>query len=436
MKIAIIGGGFTGVVGAYRLAMLGHEVVLIEKSPSLGGLASGFKLAGEYEIEKAYHHIFATDLDVINLINELNLSKYLSWNKSSIGMFYNNNLYSFTTPLDLIRMPILSPLGKFKFFLFSLHLKYSNNISYFENISAYSWLKRYMGEEVTEIIWKPLLIGKFGDAYDKVSMAWLWARIHTRINSRKNIKDELLGYMDGSFYRIIETLKQRFLLLNVQVLLNTVIKEIIPSEDNVILKFDEGEKKFDKVFCTFSNTTFVNYFDKVVVNQEQRDYLNKLKKIKYMDSICILFQSSQNLSKFYWHNINDLKLPFLVFIQHTNLVDYSFYGNNHVYYMGKYFHKDNPILMKDDNSIIRLWFDGLKNIFPNFNENNVNQVYVFRFKDAQHIVEVNYSKFIPDYHTPFRNVYLINFSQIYPEDRGINFAVREGNKFVDILHKI
>jgi len=30
-------------------------------------------------------------------------------------------------------------------------------------------------------------------------------------------------------------------------------------------------------------------------------------------------------------------------------------------------------------------------------------------------------------------VYLANFSQIFPEDRGTNFAVREGNKVAELV---
>lgn len=433
MKIAVLGGGFTGLVGAYRLALLGHEVYIIEKSSHIGGLASGFQIDGKYYIEKTYHHIFTTDVDVINLINELNLNKYLNWYESTVSIFYNNEFYSFSTPFDLIKIPLLSPLSKFRFALSSLFLKYSNNFQIFENITAYEWLLNNMGVENFNVIWRPLLIGKFGDFYDKISMAWLWARIHTRINSRKKLNKEVLGYMHGSFGRISNELRNKLKSLNVELLLNSNIEKIIPAQNKVSIYLNNKKLVFDKVFCTFSNPVFINYFEGNIQNREQRIFIENLKKINYLDNICLVFSSSQNLSNHYWHNINDLKIPFLVFVQHTNLINSSNYGNKHVYYIGKYIQKNDILFLKEDSYIVDLWFNALKEMFPKFNRNLVTETFVFKFKDAQHVVGTNYLQIKPKYNTPFNNIYLVNFSQIYPEDRGINFAVREGNKFPNIL---
>ena len=57
MKIAIIGAGYTGLSAAYDLAKAGHEVTILEHSPTVGGLASGFTIEGT-SLEKAYHHIY------------------------------------------------------------------------------------------------------------------------------------------------------------------------------------------------------------------------------------------------------------------------------------------------------------------------------------------------------------------------------------------
>jgi hypothetical protein len=36
--------------------------------------------------------------------------------------------------------------------------------------------------------------------------------------------------------------------------------------------------------------------------------------------------------------------------------------------------------------------------------------------------------------TPCKNVYLSNFSQIFPMDRGTNYAVRDGKKVSQIIY--
>jgi hypothetical protein len=72
-------------------------------------------------------------------------------------------------------------------------------------------------------------------------------------------------------------------------------------------------------------------------------------------------------------------------------------------------------------------------VFPDFDAHKVREKHFFRFANAQHIVEGNYVKKIPGTKTPLANVYLSNFSQIYPEDRGTNYAVREGEKVAELI---
>jgi len=135
-----------------------------------------------------------------------------------------------------------------------------------------------------------------------------------------------------------------------------------------------------------------------------------------------LFTSKQNLSKFYWHNINDLKSPFIAFIQHTNFVDD--YGK-HVYYMGGYYPQDHKYFKAKDEVIYKEFFGYLKKMFPKFEAKEVEEKWVFKFKNAQHVspcrdVACNVStKFIH-----------MNFAQIYPQDRGMNYAIRMAQEII------
>jgi hypothetical protein len=47
---------------------------------------------------------------------------------------------------------------------------------------------------------------------------------------------------------------------------------------------------------------------------------------------------------------------------------------------------------------------------------------------AQPIVTVGYKQRIPPLATPVRGLFLANTTQIYPEDRGTNYAVRLGGE--------
>ncbi len=393
MNIAIVGAGMTGLVAGYRLSQKGHGVTIFEKSNDIGGLMGGFKI-GKTSLEKAYHHIFSTDNYIIDLAKELNLFNKISWHEEKTALFYEGVVYPFMGIIDLLKFKPLDFISKVRLGLVKIWLQKDNNWQKYENELAYLWMKKWCGEKAYKVIWEPLLRGKFHEKYKEVSMAWLWARIHTRGNSSK------LGYFEGGFRIMADALAKR-------------------------IKDKRGEIKLN--FNVQTSNFKTEEFDKVL-------YTGASKEIDYLGAICVIFTSKQSLSKFYWHNINDNKSPFLAFIQHTNLIDKKQYGGKHVYYMGTYIPNEGGLMDKSDDQIKKQFFDYLKNIFPKFDEKKIEENWVFKFKNAQHIVTKNYK-------TPIRqmadklqkNIYQSNFAQIYPEDRGTNFAVREGNKIAKVI---
>ncbi len=183
-KIGIIGAGYTGLSAAYRLSKAGFDVTLLEKGQYPGGLAGGFKMEGN-NLEIAYHHIFKTDKDIINLAKEIGADTNLKWHNSSVALYYNGKLYPFMSALDLLRFSPLSFFNRIRAGLVVLYLQKLNRYKRFIKIPAYNWMLKNAGKSVTKVIWEPLLKGKFDQFYNKVSMAWLWARIHIRANSRE-----------------------------------------------------------------------------------------------------------------------------------------------------------------------------------------------------------------------------------------------------------
>lgn len=460
-KIAVIGGGFTGLTAAYRLALKGHKVTIYERGAELGGLASGFKIQGT-SLEKTYHHIFKTDVDILNLIKELGLENVLEWHESSIAIYYDSNLYPFRSPVDLMKFKPLSFFNRVRAGLVVFYLQKDKNWRKFIDISAYNWMKKWAGEQVTKVLWEPLLRGKFDKFYDQVSMAWLWARIHVRANSRESVSDERLGYFKGGFQVIIDALVKKLKELDVEIHCNCEIEKFNASPIGITIKKESKEKPafipFDKVIATVPSEVFARLVegnkDKEKINdgaaamnikkeinvvpaaptaKHFQTYLDKLNSINYLGAIVAVFSTSQNLSKYYWHNINDLNAPFLAFIQHTNLIPKDRYDGKHIYYIGAYLPHDHKYFIMTDSELLNLWFDYLKKIFPDFNQDIIIDKVIFKLKNAQHIVDLNYESKIPEYRTPFDNIYLANFSQIFPEDRGTNFAVREGNKIAELV---
>jgi len=74
-------------------------------------------------------------------------------------------------------------------------------------------------------------------------------------------------------------------------------------------------------------------------------------------------------------------------------------------------------------------------MFPKMKESWVLDYKVWRSEYAQPVTERNYSTYVPGRQTPFKNVFISTMAQIYPEDRGTNYAVREGREVASMIGK-
>jgi protoporphyrinogen oxidase len=321
-----------------------------------------------------------------------------------VGLYWEEKMYPFVTPGDLLRFKPLPFLDKIRTGLVALYLQKDKNWEKFEKVQATEWMEKWAGKNAYRVIWEPLLKGKFHERYEDVSMAWLWARIHTRVGSKNKKGHEELGYLNGGFGQITDRLAEEIKKNKGKIKLNY---EIMDGHKGPSLQ--ELEDEFDFILDT-----------------------RPAKKVDYLGAIDVVFSSKQSISPYYWHNINDPNSPFLAFIQHTNLVDKKQYGGKNVYYMGAYVPQDHKYFKSTDKAIIKEFFDYLKKIFPDFKPEKVVEAKVFKMKYAQHIVDLKYRSKIPFYKQS-EKVFNLNFAQIFPEDRGINYAVKEARKVEEMI---
>jgi protoporphyrinogen oxidase len=426
-QILIIGGGYTGLTAAFRLAKQGsYEITLVERAPELGGLAAGFAIAGT-SLEKTYHYLFTTDHYVVNLAKELGVKDRLFWAETSNAIFLNGQLYPFTRPFDVLTFSPCSLFGRLRLGLAILRLQYSQNWRPFIKTTALAWMKQHAGFSAVETVWGPLLKGKFSSLADSVSMAWLWARIHSRANSRRDGREQL-GYFRGGFDCLARALESELIRLGVTIRTGTNVETLLPKEKAAVI---HGCKvHYD--YCIFTGPSPA--FAKLLPTGEVRDdYSAMLTSIGYLGAICLVFTSSQNLGDYYWVNINESDAPFVVFINHSRLVGRELYGGQNVYYLGAYLQPASKAFKMSDLELAELWLGYLPKLFPEFSEAEISERHIFRFTAAQHVVDTDYEAKIPAYQTPLPGVFLANFSQIFPEDRGTNFAVREGEKIAALI---
>ena len=91
-----------------------------------------------------------------------------------------------------------------------------------------------------------------------------------------------------------------------------------------------------------------------------------------------------------------------------------------------YLPPDHELLGLDPDALIERYLPGLRRLAPDFTPERIRNRWLFREPAGQPIVGVGYKQRIPPRQTPVDGLWTVNTTQIYPEDRGTNFAVRDG----------
>lgn len=430
MKIAIVGAGIAGMTAAYRLLDAGHEVDIFEAADYVGGLAAGFEMpaAGGARIEKYYHHIFLTDTAVRGLTEELGITPKLHWLTSQMGFFHEGKVYPFGTPLQLLQFKPLPFVDRIRFGLQALYLGRKEDWKEYENITAFEWLTKYAGPHLMKVIWEPLLRSKFGPYYDKVAMAWFWARVHVRAKSRQG-SEERLGYYEGGFDTFCERLAEAVRAKGGRIHLSTPIDRVTTREGVFTgLVVGGQERPFDRLVFAAATPIFLKACPEL-----PREYVERVTGLPYIGAQCLTLVMNRSLTPMYWLNISDRDIPFLALIEHTNFAPRSWYGGKHLLYIGNYLMPDHPLYNLPQDELLKTFTPHLRKVNPAFDESWVEAAYLSRDRWAQPVVPLHYSALKPDYETPLKGAFLANLSLIYPEDRGTNFAVEVGNKVARLI---
>jgi len=427
VKVGIIGGGVAGLAAAYRLLQGGCQVELLEAGPLLGGQVRTFTIGGG-RIECFYHHIFSTDTAVARLIQELGMEEDLAWQDSRVGLFHGGRVYPFVTPLDLLRFSAISPLDRLRLGLMGLYLRRRRDWRPYEAITAKEWIIRHAGRRSYEVIWEPLLRGKFADRADDISMAWFWGKIHVRFASRRGIlQREKLGYLLGSFGRYIDALTDRLRALGGVLHTDRSVEEIEVADGRAVGLRAGGELiPCDAVIATVPNGAFL----KLAPTMPQ-DYASLLRRVQYQWATCLVVALKHPLTPAYWLNISDRSMPFVALVEQTNFVDPSHYDGLHVVYLSNYVDAASPILHKDEEELWQEYLPHIQRINPQFSPDWVVDKWLFKDPAGQPVITVGYSP--PPHLTPIRGLYLANTTQIYPEDRGQNYSIRMGEEVARLL---
>ncbi|HVN85595.1 MAG TPA: NAD(P)/FAD-dependent oxidoreductase [Candidatus Binatia bacterium] len=464
-SIGIIGGGFTGLTAAHRLAQAGYHVEVFERSHQLGGLAMTFEVdvLGGARLEKYYHHLFTSDRDIIALADELGVA--IDWPSPPMGMFHGGRVYPFTTPADLLRFTPLSVVDRVRLGATGVFLQRFPNPKPFESVNAVDWYRRYAGKAVTDAVFGPMLRVKFGRNAERVAMVWMWGKFRLRATSRtKGGTQESLGYVRGSFGTLLDRLIERVRALGGVLHPGAVVRRVestptrlLPSDASapefisnlrraasrnggpdwasfrgapIRIDTSRGSYSFDAVISTVAPVLLADLTP--VLPAAWRQTANAL---DHSGVVCTIVILKRSLSPIYWMNVSDVSVPYGGLIEHTNYIPPSHYNGRHIVYVSHYTYPDEEFFGLSSDQVLARYLPHFKRVNPAFDASWIEKVMIMRDHFAQPIVTVNYGERLLPYATPVPGLFSASMAQLYPEDRGTNYAVRGGNQVADVVRR-
>lgn len=428
--VVIIGAGFTGLTAALSLSKQGYRVRVIEEDKSPGGLAGTFEFADGVRLEKFYHHWFNNDLYVPELVKELGLEGDIISLPSRTGMYFNGQTWKLSTPIDLLRFKALSFIDRIRLGLLVFQVRKVKDWRSIEHLTIREWLEPLCGKNVYRTVWEPLITAKFSLFAEEVSAVWFWKKLALRGSTRNKKGGEELAYFKGGFGRLAEAMVTAIEAAGGRVNFNEKVLSVTSDGQHLSsVTTNQGNIHGKQFLFTPAFPIIANLFE----GSANPTWLNQLRRVKYLGNICLVLRLKHSLSNIYWMNVNDPGFPFVGVIEHTNFDSPDNYHGSHIAFLSRYLAVDDPLWHYSDEQYLEFALTHLKRMFPKLDDSWILEYKLWRAEFAQPVTERHYSSYVPNEKTPYANAWLSTMAHIYPEDRGTNYAIREGRQIAETI---
>jgi protoporphyrinogen oxidase len=336
-------------------------------------------------------------------------------------VYFDESFYPLDSAMAVLRFRGLPFIDRMRLGMGIAYLRYVARWESLEKFTAHDWLQRWVGKRAYRILWEPLLIGKFGQYYKEVNMAWFWARVKARTPR--------LGTYEGGFQAFMDAFADRLRGMGVDVRLQTPVERIeLSPAGGLIVRSKEGTLEVDRCLVTTSPAQLAE-----IAPDLPKDYLEQLLGLKSMGAVVMVLALKHQLSEagIYWHNMSkEAGFPFLSLVEHTNFLSPEFFGGEHIVYVGDYLDVDHEYFRLTKDQLLDRFLPSLARMNPAFSADWIRETWLFRSKYAQPVPPLNHSTAIPDIRTPLPGLWFASMSQVYPWDRGTNYAVEIARRAV------
>ncbi len=420
--VVVVGAGFSGLAAAYELAKNRVPVTLVEAEPEPGGLAGSFTVGGA-RLEKFYHHWFTSDTAIMDLAREVGAADRIVTRGTRTGMYYANRFHRLSNPWDLLRLRPLPFWDRLRLARMVLRVRGVGDWRPLDSLTAEAWVRREAGDTVFRVMWEPLLLAKFGQYAGDVSAVWLWSKLKLRGGSRGPFGGERLAYYRGGFAALADALVGRIREAGGRVLLAEPAVGLVMDGDRVVgVNTVSSVHEARAVIWTPAPAVLAELLDR----PGDKAYADSLRRIDYLGNVCLVLELDRSLTDLYWINVDEPGFPFVGIIAHTNFDSPSAFAGRHIVYLSRYAAAGDPVYQMSDDELLDYATPWIERMFPAFRPEWILGAHVWRARYAQPVMVRGYRELIPARWAPLDGLLLATMAQVYPEDRGTNYAVREG----------
>jgi protoporphyrinogen oxidase len=424
-RIAILGAGPMGLGVAYQLVRDGRRPIIFEADDRVGGMAASFDFGG-LSIERYYHFHATSDHEFFNVLNELGLESEMRWVETKMGYYYQGRVQAWGNPLALLRFKGLSLTAKFRYGIHAFLSTKRKSWKELDHVEASNWIRRWIGEEAWEVLWRRLFDYKFYDYAYNLSAAWIWSRIRRIGRSRYSLFREKLGYLEGGSDTILNAMRDSIIAGGGEFRLRTAIHKVVITDGMVkgITDADGNFMPFDKIISTIP----LPYVPRIMPDLPQ-GALSAFSSVKNIAVVCVIAKLKKAVTENFWLNTNDPEMDIPGIVEYTNLRPLR----EHIVYVPFYLPFEHPKYQESDEIFINKTKDYLIKINPNLTNDDFVDLRVNRYRFAQPICEPGYLDRLPPIQLSVRGLLVADTSYYYPEDRGISESIGLARKMARMI---
>ncbi|WP_284614433.1 NAD(P)/FAD-dependent oxidoreductase [Aquabacterium humicola] len=423
-RIAVLGAGPMGLAVAYQLVRDGHRPVLFEADDRVGGMTATFDFNG-LEIERYYHFHCTSDHAFLEVLKELGLADRMRWVATRMGYWYQGRVQPWSNPVALLRFKGLGLVAKIRYALHALACVRRDDWKPLDHVEASAWIRRWVGAEAWEVLWRRLFDYKFYDQAHNLSAAWIWSRIRRIGRSRYSLMREKLGYLEGGSATLLQALRRAIEAGGGELRLKCPVQQVVlegeagAAQRVVGVRTADGIEAFDRVISTVPMPIVPR-----LLPQLPDALLARYRALKNIAVVCVIAKLKRPVTENFWLNTNDPEMDIPGLVEYSNLRPLD----QHVVYVPFYMPGEHPKYQEPDSVFTDKVRRYLKRINPALQDGDFIDIRASRYRHAQPVCEPGHLEQLPPVHGPVQGLWVADTSYYYPEDRGISESIGFGRQ--------